>query len=491
MQASVVARSQHSHQPEALRQSIERALAPDRTTAFPCLIRPGDRSVSPTCATGRCTLETNMISQPAIIAGDRPGARLRWHPMLGDEGSGDDCGRPSRPRRNADNSAGRTGRCRARSFAKAGGARAQRHSAPHQYLLSRAALDADVVINLGQRRAPSQLVWSGAVKNMFNTVIGAGNAQLFEIAAERRAQRPLAADPVLAVTPPHRVPVHDHRVPGPEGRPGASAPIGASTDPSPSTASPSAPPGPGPCGDRPPGPGGQWLGFGPPGAAVHRPARAVPGATSPVPRPAPHDSGPSPRGLAAEGAAPQQDDAAPAPAHRRWHCNGCADCIRICPIGAISAGAGGRLVIDQPPAAWIVAGTELHQARDHLAPAAAVALRPGGPAPLARRSPAAQQDRLRGARPVPSPAPAAEEVAAGAPAAPRATPTPTRKREVAMSTPGHAARSPAREGGVALIVGSAWAGRVAGLPLRPRGNGHRPSCRPGRPTPGGARGPGE
>lgn len=81
------------------------------------------------------------------------------------------------------------------SFAKAGGRLVPSGiPSPRQYLLSRAVLDADVVINLANAVLHPTFVWSGAVKNMFNAVVGAGNAQLFELLRDHDALNAAVAD---------------------------------------------------------------------------------------------------------------------------------------------------------------------------------------------------------------------------------------------------------------------------------------------------------
>lgn len=198
MQTSVVALVRNtSYQPEALRQSIERALALIEQP-LSRLIRSGDRVlVKPYLRHGPMrTPETNMISQPAIIEAVIALVRdCGGHPMLGDEGS-----RRLRQTQPPPDEmwlhllAERAG-AELVSFAKAGGRLVPSGiPRPHQYLLSRAVLDADVVINLANAVLHPTLVWSGAVKNMFNTVIGAGNAQLFELLRERDELNAAVAD---------------------------------------------------------------------------------------------------------------------------------------------------------------------------------------------------------------------------------------------------------------------------------------------------------
>jgi hypothetical protein len=81
------------------------------------------------------------------------------------------------------------------SFAKAGGRLVPSGiPRPRQYLLSRAVLDADVVINLANAVLHPTFIWSGALKNMFNAVVGAGNAQLFELLRDHDALNAAVAD---------------------------------------------------------------------------------------------------------------------------------------------------------------------------------------------------------------------------------------------------------------------------------------------------------
>ena len=170
-----------SYAPDALRQSIEQALAligqPLRQ-----LIRPGDRVlVKPYLRHGSVRQpETRMVSHPAVVeavlglvcdCGGRP--------QLGDEGSR----RPGHPQLHHEALwlhllAERFG-AELVSFAMSGG-RVVPSAIPQpaSYLLSRAVLDADSVISLVNAQPHPSLMWSGALKNMFNTIIGAGNTQL-------------------------------------------------------------------------------------------------------------------------------------------------------------------------------------------------------------------------------------------------------------------------------------------------------------------------
>lgn len=68
------------------------------------------------------------------------------------------------------------------TFALAGGRMCpSRLAHPPEYMVTRVVLEADVVISIANPRPHLYLVWNGAIKNMFNAVIGAGNAQLYKL----------------------------------------------------------------------------------------------------------------------------------------------------------------------------------------------------------------------------------------------------------------------------------------------------------------------
>ena len=456
MQASVVALVRNtSYQPEALRQSIERALALIEQP-LSRLIRPGDRVlVKPYLRHGPMrTPETNMISQPAIIEAVIALVRdCGWHPMLGDEGS-----RRLRQTQPPPDEmwlhllAERAG-AELVSFAKAGGRLVPSGiPRPHQYLLSRAVLDADVVINLANAVLHPTLVWSGAVKNMFNTVIGAGNAQLFELLRERDELNAAVADLCRLSRP--TVSLSDMTTVCPDSKADLwrVGLIGASTDPvALDSVSVRA------LGWDPAEIGhltwGQRLGFGH-WEQPHIDLRGLSWSDLPVLAQPPRTTRPQPPEGRLQKALRllNKTTLRPRPLIDAGHCNGCADCIRICPIGAISAGAGGRPVIDYARCVDCMVCTETCQARAITSGARSWQALALWPRTLARRAWRRSKTgyvwrlgqfslrlQLKKSKPVRQPRP-------------RATPTPTRK-EVAMSTPVTPHGSPAREGGVALIVG--------------------------------------
>lgn len=170
-----------SYAPDTLRRAIEQALALIRQP-LDRLIRPGDRIlIKPYLRHGSVRQpETRMISHPAMVEAMLDLVRdCGGRPVLGDEGS-----------RHPDQAqlhhealwlhllAERYG-AELVSFATAGGrVLPSRIPRPASYLLSRAVLDADAVISLVNPQPHPWLIWSGAVKHMFNTIIGAGNTQL-------------------------------------------------------------------------------------------------------------------------------------------------------------------------------------------------------------------------------------------------------------------------------------------------------------------------
>lgn len=198
MQASVVALARNtSYQAAALQQAVEHALALIEQP-LSRLIRPGDRVlVKPYLRHGPMRApESRMVSHPALIETVIGMVRdCGGRPTLGDEGS-----RYLRRTQPPPDEmwfhllAERAG-AELVSFAKAGGRLVPSGiPSPRQYLLSRAVLDADVVINLANAVLHPTFVWSGAVKNMFNAVVGAGNAQLFELLRDHDALNAAVAD---------------------------------------------------------------------------------------------------------------------------------------------------------------------------------------------------------------------------------------------------------------------------------------------------------
>ncbi|GEC96031.1 hypothetical protein ZRA01_21040 [Zoogloea ramigera] len=198
MQTSVVALVRNtSYQAEALRQSVEQALALIEQP-LSRLVRPGDRVlVKPYLRHGPMRApETRMVSHPALIETMIGMVRdCGGRPTLGDEGS-----RHLRRTQPPPDEmwlhllAERAG-AELVSFAKAGGRLVPSGiPRPRQYLLSRAVLDADVVINLANAVLHPTFIWSGALKNMFNAVVGAGNAQLFELLRDHDALNAAVAD---------------------------------------------------------------------------------------------------------------------------------------------------------------------------------------------------------------------------------------------------------------------------------------------------------
>lgn len=350
MQASVVALVRNtSYQPDALKQSVEQALG---LIGQPLsrLIRPSDRVlVKPYLRHGPMrTPETNMVSHPAII--ETVIALVRdcgGHPVLGDEGS-----RQLRQTQPPPDEmwlhllAERAG-AELVSFAKAGGRLVPSGiPRPRQYLLSRAVLDADVVINLANAVLHPTLVWSGAVKNMFNTVIGAGNAQLFELLHERDAFDAAVADLCRLARPTLSLSDMTTVCPDSKADLWRVGLIGASTDPVALDSASVLALGwnPGDIGHLT---WGQRLGLGQ--SERHNiDLRGLSWDDLPVFEQAPRTgwSHPPEGRLQKTLRLLNKTTLRPRPLIDAERCTGCSDCIRICPIGVIAAGAGGKPVID-------------------------------------------------------------------------------------------------------------------------------------------------
>ncbi|MBS0371426.1 MAG: SDR family NAD(P)-dependent oxidoreductase [Proteobacteria bacterium] len=170
-----------SYAPDRLRAVIEHALEliGQPLTA---LIRPGDRVlVKPYLRHGSVRLpETRMVSHPAFVEAMLGLVRdSGGRPQLGDEGSR--C--PGKPQLHHEalwlHELAERFDTELVSFATSGGRVLQSGiPRPASYLLSTAVLDTDVVISLVNAQPHPSLVWSGALKNMFNAIIGAGNTQL-------------------------------------------------------------------------------------------------------------------------------------------------------------------------------------------------------------------------------------------------------------------------------------------------------------------------
>lgn len=161
-------------------------------------VRPGDRVlIKPYLRHGSVRLpETRMVSHPALIEALIGLVRdCGGRPVLGDEGSRHLRNTPLHP-----DSVWLhllASRCNAElvSFAKAGGRIVESGiKQPASYLLSRAVLDADSVISLGNAQPHPSLVWSGSVKNMFNAVIGAGNDQISSLLRDNERISSAVAD---------------------------------------------------------------------------------------------------------------------------------------------------------------------------------------------------------------------------------------------------------------------------------------------------------
>ncbi len=350
MQASVVALVRNtSYQAEALRQSVEHALA---LIGQPLsrLIRPGDRVlVKPYLRHGPMRApETRMVSHPALIEALIGMVRdCGGHPLLGDEGS-----RHLRRTQPPPDEmwlhllAERAG-AELVSFAKAGGRLIPSGiPRPGQYLLSRAVLDADVVINLANAVLHPTFVWSGAVKNMFNAVVGAGNAQLFELLREHDALNAAVADLCRLARPTLSLSDMTTVCPDSKADLWRVGLIGASTDPVALDSASVQALGwdPGQIGSLV---WGQRLGLGQ-WARQNIDLRGLSWAELPVFAQAPRTA----TAIAAESRVQRtlrivnKTTLRPRPIIDGERCTSCTDCIRICPIGAITAAPHGKPLID-------------------------------------------------------------------------------------------------------------------------------------------------
>lgn len=338
-----------SYAPDALRQSIEQALAligqPLRQ-----LIRPGDRVlIKPYLRHGSVRQpETRMVSHPAVVeavlglvcdCGGRP--------QLGDEGSR----RPGYPQLHHEalwlHLLAERFSAELVSFATSGG-RVVPSAIPQpaSYLLSRAVLDADSVISLVNAQPHPSLMWSGALKNMFNTIIGAGNTQLSALLPDAAELAGAVADVCRLARPSISVADMTSVCPGFKQELWRVGLLGASTDP---VALDSA------ClqalgwepGTIPSLKWGARLGVG----AWEREAitlrgmdwQDLPVLTPPSPSASPEP--PEPR-LARTLRILSKTRLRPRPRIDRRRCTDCTTCQQACPLQAINRDTNGRLQID-------------------------------------------------------------------------------------------------------------------------------------------------
>lgn len=172
------------HQQESLRLALETALI-EIGQPLQGLIRAGDRVlIKPYLRHGNTRRpESRMVSHPALIETIVEMVKdCGGRPLIGDEGSRQLHDQPiHRDSMWLHLLAERTG-AELVSFAKAGG-RLLSSDVPHlkRLLLSRAVTDADLVLNLANAQPHGRLIWSGAIKNMLNAVIGECGNRLFEL----------------------------------------------------------------------------------------------------------------------------------------------------------------------------------------------------------------------------------------------------------------------------------------------------------------------
>lgn len=88
------------------------------------------------------------------------------------------------------------------SFAKAGAVSVRSNVwYPREYLITRALLDADIVVNCANGQPHRRLLLSGAVRNMFNALIGHTQEHIYELCKDNRHLAHIVADVCGVVRP--------------------------------------------------------------------------------------------------------------------------------------------------------------------------------------------------------------------------------------------------------------------------------------------------
>jgi uncharacterized protein (DUF362 family)/Pyruvate/2-oxoacid:ferredoxin oxidoreductase delta subunit len=149
------------------------------------VIKRGDRVLlKPFLHHGRHSYpDSRLVSHPALIQVVTEALRdCGAQVMLGDEGSRSFASRPVAAGGEWMHDLARRHDIALVSFAKTGGRHVRSGLIfPRRYLLARAVLDVDHVVNCANFQPHYVLGMSGAVKNMFNAVIGAGQSRLQQI----------------------------------------------------------------------------------------------------------------------------------------------------------------------------------------------------------------------------------------------------------------------------------------------------------------------
>lgn len=334
---------------EALGQAIEEAL---QLIGQPLarLVRPGARVlIKPYLRHGSVRLpETRMVSHPALIeASIRLVRDCGGHPVLGDEGSRYLHNPPLHPdalwlHLLADRSGAELV-----SFAKAGGrVLPSRIPRPRDYLLTRAVLDADVVISLANPQPHPSLIWSGAVKNMFNALIGEGGSRIFTLLYDEDKIAAAMADVCRLCRPTVSLADMGTICPGYKEELWRVGLLGASTDPVALDSACVQALGWNPA-EIPGLTWGEQLGVGH-WQRERIELRGLPWTALPVfdvPRP-PLRADPPETALQGAVRTLTKTTLRSRPVIDRQHCSHCGDCARICPVGAIRPDTGGAPRID-------------------------------------------------------------------------------------------------------------------------------------------------
>jgi len=152
---------------------------------MPTIIRPGARVLlKPFLHHGRHSYPSSrLVSHPAMIGAVAEALRdCGAHVILGDEGSRSFSPESVEPDREWIHALGKQHDITVISFAKTG-ARYMRSGVPfpRRYLLARAALESDHIVNCANFQPHNVLGMSGAVKNMFNVVVGAQQSRLVQL----------------------------------------------------------------------------------------------------------------------------------------------------------------------------------------------------------------------------------------------------------------------------------------------------------------------
>ncbi len=181
--SQVVAAKNHSYTRSSLQCAFQNLLD-GMEPPLPTLIKTGDRVlVKPYLRHGNDNYQSRMVSHPSVVrmvieAVVDCGAVV----MLGDEGSKKLREENVRPDEQWIHDLAASSRASLVSFSKEGAklVRGNLHF-PRKYLISRAVLEADAVVSCANFQPHYILGFSGAVKNMFNSVVGNCQGHLHEL----------------------------------------------------------------------------------------------------------------------------------------------------------------------------------------------------------------------------------------------------------------------------------------------------------------------